>query len=68
VWSNATSYAATRKSVILPVMPKRKEPEMTPEEQIKRFKEAAKKAGVTDKEEEFERQFKSVARTSSKKS
>jgi hypothetical protein len=36
-------------------MPKRKEPELTPEEQYKRFKEAAKKAGVTDKEEEFER-------------
>jgi hypothetical protein len=41
-------------------MPKKKEPELTPEEQIKRFKEAAKKAGVTDKEEEFERAFKKV--------
>ena len=28
-------------------MPKRKEPELTPAEQYKRFKEAAKKAGVT---------------------
>jgi hypothetical protein len=42
-------------------MPKKKEPALTPEEQIKRFKEAAKKAGVTDKEEEFERAFENVA-------
>ena len=41
-------------------MPKRKDPELNPEEQFKRFKEAAKKAGVTDKEEEFERAFKKV--------
>jgi hypothetical protein len=38
-------------------MPKAKEPKLTPEEQCKRFNEAAKKAGVTDKEEEFERAF-----------
>ncbi len=43
-------------------MPKRKEPELTPEEQYKRFKEAAKKAGVTDKEEDFERAFKTVTK------
>lgn len=42
-------------------MPKRTDPELTPEEQYKLFKEAAKKAGVTDSEEEFERAFKSVA-------
>ena len=42
-------------------MPKRKEPELTPAEQYKRFKEAAKKAGVSEKEEEFERAFKRVA-------
>lgn len=41
-------------------MPKRKEPELTPAEQSKRFKEAAKKAGVTDKEQKFEEAFKSV--------
>jgi hypothetical protein len=41
-------------------MPKRKEPELTPAEQYKRFKEAAKKAGVTKDEEEFERRFKTV--------
>jgi hypothetical protein len=42
-------------------MPKRKEPELTPEEQYKRFKEAAEKAGVTTDEKEFERAFKGVA-------
>ena len=41
-------------------MPKRKEPELDPKEQYKRFKEAAKKAGVTKSEEEFERAFKKV--------
>ena len=41
-------------------MPKRKEPELTPAEQYRRFKEAAKKAGVTKDEEEFERVFKKV--------
>jgi hypothetical protein len=48
-------------------MPKRKEPELTPEEQYKRFKEAAKKAGVTDDEAEFEQRFKSVAAQKPKK-
>jgi hypothetical protein len=43
-------------------MPKRKEPDLTPAEQYKRFKEAAKKAGVTKNEEEFERAFKRVSR------
>jgi hypothetical protein len=43
-------------------MPKRKEPELTPAEQYKRFKEAAKKAGVTKDEEEFERAFKGVTK------
>jgi hypothetical protein len=41
-------------------VPKRREPELTPAKQYKRFKEAAKKAGVTDKEEEFERAFKKI--------
>jgi hypothetical protein len=44
-------------------MPKRKEPELTPAEQIKRFREAAKKAEVTTDEREFERAFKSVSIT-----
>ena len=43
-------------------MPKRKEPELDPKEQFKRFKEAAKEAGVTDSESEYERAFKSIAR------
>ena len=43
-------------------MPKRKEPELDPKEQYKRFKEAAKKAGVAKSEEEFERAFKVVAK------
>jgi hypothetical protein len=42
-------------------MPKRKEPELTPAEQHKRFIEAAKKAGVTDDEKEFEGKFKALA-------
>ena len=41
-------------------MPKRKEPELTPAEQIKRFKKAAKEAGVTPDEKEFESVFKKV--------
>ena len=45
-------------------MPKRKEPELTPAEQYKRFKEAAKKAGVTKDEKEFERAFEGVAKPS----
>lgn len=49
-------------------MPKRKEPELTPEEQHKRFVEAAKKAGVTKSEEEFEKAFKKVAPTKPERS
>jgi hypothetical protein len=41
-------------------MPKRKEPELTPAEQYERFKQAGKSAGVTDKEEEYERAFKKL--------
>lgn len=48
-------------------MPKRKEPELTPAEQHKRFKGAAKKAGVTKDEEEFERAFGRVARAPQKR-
>ena len=42
-------------------MPKRKEPELTPEEQHKQFLEAAKKAGVTKSEKVFEEAFKKIA-------
>jgi hypothetical protein len=45
-------------------MPKRKTPELDPKEQYKRFKEAAKKAGVTTDEDEFEREFKKVTKSS----
>jgi hypothetical protein len=45
-------------------MPKRKEPELTPAEQSKRFKEAAKKAGVTKDEKEFEHVFARVSKPS----
>lgn len=41
-------------------MPKRKEPELSPAEQFKRFREAAKKAELTKDEREFERAFKKV--------
>lgn len=43
-------------------MPKRKEPELTLEEQFERFKKAAKEAGVTTDEKEFERAFKTIAK------
>ena len=43
-------------------MPKRKKPEMAPAEQRKLFEKAAKEAGVTNKEEEFERAFGVVAK------
>jgi hypothetical protein len=42
-------------------MPKKKEPEVTPAEQFKRFREAAQSAGVTKDEREFERAFGAVA-------
>ena len=42
-------------------MPKRKEPELDPKEQYKRFKEAADTAGLTKSEKEFERAFQKVA-------
>ncbi len=42
-------------------MPKRKEPELDPKEQYQRFKAAAKEAGVTEDEGEYERAFKRIA-------
>lgn len=41
-------------------MPKRKEPELTPEEQFERFKEAARKIGADETGKEFERVFKKI--------
>lgn len=49
-------------------MPKRKAPELTPAEQSKRFKEAAKKAGVTKDEKEFEDTFKRLVPQKSQRS
>ena len=49
------------RSLRLESMPKRKEPELAPAEQFKRFREAAKEANVTKGEREFERAFKRVA-------
>jgi hypothetical protein len=43
-------------------MPKKKEPELTPEEQFKRFQEAAKEHGVEEKLPEIERSFGDLAR------
>ncbi len=45
-------------------MPKQKQTKLTPEEQAKRFTEAAKKAGLTKDEEEFEKAFRKVAKAS----
>lgn len=42
-------------------MPKRKTPELTPEEQHKRFVEEAKKAEITRDERDFEKAFKRVS-------
>lgn len=41
-------------------MPKRKEPELTPKEQFKRFVETAREYEVDETGEEFERAFKKV--------
>ena len=42
-------------------MPKRKEPELTPAEQFKRFKETVKKLEVDESGGDLERAFKKVA-------
>ena len=41
-------------------MPKRKEPELTPEEQFKRFVQTAKEHEVDETGEEFEKAFKKI--------
>jgi hypothetical protein len=41
-------------------MPKRKEPELDPKEQFKRFVETAREHGVDESGKEFERAFKKV--------
>lgn len=42
-------------------MPKRKEPELDPKEQFKRFQETAKEHGVDESGKEFDRSFSKVA-------
>jgi len=42
-------------------MPKKKEPDLTPEEQFKRFLEAAKEHGVEERLPEIERAFDKLA-------
>lgn len=41
-------------------MPKRKEPELTPEEQFKRFKETAKELGVDETGKDLEAAFRKI--------
>lgn len=43
-------------------MPKRKRPEEKPEDQFKRFVEAAKERGVDDKDGEVAKRFSALAR------
>ncbi|MBS0234398.1 MAG: hypothetical protein JSR99_13045 [Proteobacteria bacterium] len=47
-------------------MPKRKEPELDPKEQFKRFQETAKEHGVDKRETEIESAFTSIAERSAK--
>ncbi len=46
-------------------MPKRKTPELPPKEQLRRFREAAKKAELTKDEEVLEESFKKIAKQKS---
>ena len=43
-------------------MPKRKQPELKPKEQIKRFKALAREVGISEDEAEIARTFKQIAR------
>jgi hypothetical protein len=47
-------------------MPKRKEPELTPQEQFKRFQETAKEHGIEERLPEIERAFDTLAARSKK--
>jgi hypothetical protein len=49
-------------------MPKKKEPELTPEEQLKRFQEAAKEHEIEKRIPEIERVFKKISAIKSKDS
>jgi hypothetical protein len=52
--------AALLKSGIVRAMPKKKEPELDPKEQFKRFVETAHEHGVDESGKEFEKAFKKV--------
>lgn len=45
-------------------MPKRKEPELTPKEQFKRFQETAKELGVEESASKIEKAFRNLAQSS----
>lgn len=47
-------------------MPKRKEPELDPKEQFKRFKEAAKQLGVDENGKEVDAAFRRLAQETPK--
>jgi hypothetical protein len=49
-------------------MPKRKEPELDPKEQFKRFVETAKKLEVDESGKDFERAFKKAVASKRRKS
>lgn len=46
-------------------MPKRKEPELDPKEQFRRFKETAKELGVNESGKELDAAFAKIARPNS---
>ena len=48
-------------------MPKRKEPELTPKEQFRRFVETAREHDVDETGKEFERAFKEIVSTRKKR-
>jgi hypothetical protein len=48
-------------------MPKKKEPELTPDEQFKRFQEAAKEHGIEDRLPKIEQDFGKLAARPKKK-
>jgi hypothetical protein len=67
VAQTAEKVTAAAKSPMLWLMPKRKEPELTPEEQFKRFREAAKKAEVDETGKQAEEAFNNLISQPSKR-
>jgi hypothetical protein len=56
----ATCVDAPDEPLQVRLMPKRKEPELKPKEQFKRFMKTAREIGVDESGKEFERAFKKV--------